>query len=46
MYIHTCVMGSSHTRGSSFFLEKVTALGVLRCFALLLFVLKHVYYMQ
>ena len=27
-------MGSSHTRGSSFFLGKVTALGVLCCFAL------------
>ena len=28
------VVGSSPTRGSSFFLGKVTALGVLRCFAL------------
>ena len=28
-------MGSSPTRGSSFFLGKVTALGVLCCFALL-----------
>ena len=27
-------MGSSPTRGSSFFLAKVTALGVLCCFAL------------
>ena len=29
------IMGSSPTRGSSFFLGKVTALGVLCCFALL-----------
>ena len=29
------VVGSSPTRGSSFFLGKVTALGVLCCFALL-----------
>ena len=28
------IMGSSPTRGSSFFLGKVTALGVLCCFAL------------
>ena len=28
------VVGSSPTRGSSFFIEKVTALGVLCCFAL------------
>ena len=31
MYVH---VGSSPTRGSSFFLGKVTALGVLCCFAL------------
>ena len=30
----TCVVGSSPTRSSSFFLGKVTALGVLCCFAL------------
>ena len=40
IHIHTCtctcvcVVGSSPTRGSSFFLGKVTALGVLCCFAL------------
>ena len=34
MYIQS-VVGSSLTRGSSFFLGKVTALGVLCCFALL-----------
>ena len=38
----TCVVGSSPTRGSSFFLGKVTALGVLCCFAL--FVLSNYYY--
>ena len=32
MYVH--VVGSSPTQGSSFFLGKVTALGVLCCFAL------------
>ena len=32
--VHVSVMGSSPTRGSSFFLGKVTALGVLCCFAL------------
>ena len=31
---YTCIVGSSSTRGSSFFLGKVTALGVLCCFAL------------
>ena len=30
-----CVVGSNPTRGSSFFFGKVTALGVLCCFALL-----------
>ena len=30
-----CVVGSSPTRGSSFFLGKLTALGMLCCFALL-----------
>ena len=34
MYICECVVGSSPTRGSSFFSGKVTALGVLYCFAL------------
>ena len=38
IYVYTCDVGSSPTRGSSFVLEKVTALGVLCCFALLLFV--------
>ena len=32
--IYKSVVGSSPTRGSSFFLGKVTALGVLCCFAL------------
>ena len=32
--MHVHVVGSSPTRGSSFFLGKVTALGVLCCFAL------------
>ena len=34
MYMYMTVVGSSPTRGSSIFLEKVTALGVLCCFAL------------
>ena len=34
IYMYMCVVGSSPTRGSSFFLGKVTALGVLCCFAL------------
>ena len=36
-FLHTCtrVVGSSPTRGSSFFLGKVTVLGVPCCFALL-----------
>ena len=34
IYTCTCVVGSSPTRGSSFFLGKVTALGVLCSFAL------------
>ena len=33
-YMYMGVVGSSPTRGSSFFLGKVTALGVLCCFAL------------
>ena len=32
--VRTNVVGSSPTRGSSFFLGKVTALGMLCCFAL------------
>ena len=37
LQVHTCIMhvGSSPTRGSSFFLGKVTSMGVLCCFALL-----------
>ena len=34
VHVHVSVVGSSPTRGNSFFLEKVTALGVLCCFAL------------
>ena len=34
VYVHVDVVGSSPTRGSSFFIGKVTALGVLCCFAL------------
>ena len=34
-HVHVSVVGSSPTRGSSFFFGKVTALGVLCCFALL-----------
>ena len=34
VHVHVRVVGSSPTRGSSFFLGKVTALGVLCCFAL------------
>ena len=54
LQVHTCIMhvGSSPTRGSSFFFGKVTALGVLCCFALLAsfylpshLSLKHVYTM-
>ena len=35
VHVHVHVHVSSPTRGSSFFLGKVTALGVLCCFALL-----------
>ena len=35
LHVVESVVGSSRTRGSSFFLGKVTALGVLCCFALL-----------
>ena len=35
MFRVKCVVGLSPTRGSSFLLGKVTALGVLCCFALL-----------
>ena len=38
LYLYMCmqsVVGSNPTQGSSFFFEKVTALGVLCCFALL-----------
>ena len=34
VYVCTCVVGSSPTRGSSFFFGKLTALDVLCCYAL------------